>query len=171
MIKTTTTTNKTKQNKTNIKENKITLGCATPLGRLRSVCKSEMAKWHWRSGQWSHFQFQPRYSQGTYLVQIWWLLWRQIKVPRILSQNNQNDLECQGQWPPFSITLESILECMSRANLLIQTEICDELSCGQGQTQARQYHFVLKCQRVMVTSRKVIHLLESQMTFTGKQFL
>ena len=27
----------------------------------------------------------------------------QTKVPRIMSQNDQNDLEGQGQWPPFSI--------------------------------------------------------------------
>ena len=56
----------------------------------------------------------------------------QTKFPRILSQNGQNDLEGQGQWPPFSIPAESIPWCLFGANLVIPAQICDELSCGQG---------------------------------------
>ena len=56
----------------------------------------------------------------------------QAGIPRILSKNGQNDLECQGQWPPFSIPAESIPGCMCGANLMIPAQICDELSCGQG---------------------------------------
>ena len=55
----------------------------------------------------------------------------QAEFPRILSQNGQNDLEGQGQWPPFSITVESIPGCMFGANLVNPAQICDELSCGQ----------------------------------------
>ena len=56
----------------------------------------------------------------------------QAKFPRILSQNGQNDLEGQGQWPPFLIPAKSIPWCMFLVNLVIPTHICDELSCGQG---------------------------------------
>ena len=52
----------------------------------------------------------------------------QAGIPRILSRNGQNDLESQGQWPPFSIPAESILECMFGANLVIVAQISDELS-------------------------------------------
>ena len=55
----------------------------------------------------------------------------QAEFRRILSQNRQNDLECQGQWPPFSIPAESIPGCMFGANLMILAQIYDELSCGQ----------------------------------------
>ena len=58
---------------------------------------------------------------------------RQVKFPRILSQNSQNDLEDQGQRPPFSIPHESIPWCMFGANMVIPAQICDELSCIQGQ--------------------------------------
>ena len=43
----------------------------------------------------------------------------QAKFPWILGQNGQNDLEGQGQWPPFSIPAESISRCMFGANLVI----------------------------------------------------
>ena len=56
---------------------------------------------------------------------------RQATFPTILSQNGQNDLEGQGQWPPFSIPTKSIPGCMFGANLVILAQICDELSCGQ----------------------------------------
>ena len=59
------------------------------------------------------------------------------KFLRILSQNGQNDLEGQGQWPPFSIPADSIPRCMSGANLVILDQICDELSCGQGKVYGR----------------------------------
>ena len=57
---------------------------------------------------------------------------RKAKFPRIQSQNGQNDLEGQSQWPPFSIPAESIPGCMFGAHLVIVAQICDELSCGQG---------------------------------------
>ena len=56
----------------------------------------------------------------------------QAEFPRILSQNGQHDFEGQGQWPPFSISAESIPGCMFGTNLVIPAQICDELSCGQG---------------------------------------
>ena len=52
------------------------------------------------------------------------------KFLRILSQNAPNDLEGQGQRPPFSIQNKSISGCMFGANLVILDHICDEL-CGQ----------------------------------------
>ena len=56
---------------------------------------------------------------------------RQAEFPKILSQNGQNDLEYQGQWPPFSIPAECIPGCIFGANLVILAQICDELSRGQ----------------------------------------
>ena len=61
----------------------------------------------------------------------------QAEFPRILSQNCQNDLEDQGQWPPFSIPVEGIPGCMFGANLAIPAQTCDELSCGQGKVYGR----------------------------------
>ena len=61
----------------------------------------------------------------------------QAIFPTILSQNGQNDLEGQGQWPPFSIPAESIPRCMFSGNLVILDRICDELSCGQGKVYGR----------------------------------
>ena len=63
------------------------------------------------------------------------LLHGQVKFPRILSQNGQNDLEGQGRWTLFSLPAESIPGCMLGANLVILAQICDELSCGQGKVQ------------------------------------
>ena len=57
----------------------------------------------------------------------------QAEFPRILSQNGQNDIEVQGQWPPFSIPAESIPGCMFGANFVILAQIYDELSCGQAE--------------------------------------
>ena len=56
----------------------------------------------------------------------------QSEFPRILSQNGQNDLDGQGQWPPFPIPATSIPECMFGATLVIPAQIRDELSRGQG---------------------------------------
>ena len=50
----------------------------------------------------------------------------QAKFPRILSQNGQNDLEGQSQWPPFSIPAESIPWCMFGGNMLIPAQICED---------------------------------------------
>ena len=55
----------------------------------------------------------------------------QAKFPWILSQNGQNDLKGQGQWPPFSIIAEGIPGCMFCANFVILAHIYDELLCGQ----------------------------------------
>ena len=57
----------------------------------------------------------------------------QAKFPRILSENDQNDLEGQVQWPPFSIRTKSIPGCMFGANLVILVKIFDELLCGQAE--------------------------------------
>ena len=55
----------------------------------------------------------------------------QAEFPRILSQNGQNDLEGQCQWPPFSIPIESIPGCMFCAKLVILAQIYEELSRGK----------------------------------------
>ena len=128
----------TEHRKHNIQE------CVVPLGRPRSVYKSNVesriVSWN---GQMtlkvkvnaSHFQYQLRESQDAYLVILAHnhqkLSRGQVEIPRILSQNGQNDLEGQSQWPLFSIPTESIPWCMFGANLVIPAQICDELSCGQ----------------------------------------
>ena len=94
-------------------------------------------------GQWPPFSIPgesiPECMFGTNLVilaQIYYgLSCRQAKFPRILSQNGQNNLEGQGQWPPFSIPAESIPRCMFGANLVILDQICNELSYGQGKVR------------------------------------
>ena len=58
---------------------------------------------------------------------------RQANFPRILRQNGQNELEGQGQWPPFLIPAESIPGCMFGANLVILAQIYDELSWRQAE--------------------------------------
>ena len=50
----------------------------------------------------------------------------QAEFPTILRQNGQNDLEGQGQWPPFSIPAEAIPGCMFGAYLAILAHICEE---------------------------------------------
>ena len=62
---------------------------------------------------------------------IWRVLCGQAEFPGILSQNGQNDLEGQSQWPPLSMPAESIPGCMFGANLMILAQIYDELLCGQ----------------------------------------
>ena len=56
-----------------------------------------------------NFQYKMPVSHDTCLVQILVIraqicdeLCGQAEFPRILSQNCQNDIEVQGQWPPFS---------------------------------------------------------------------
>ena len=109
------------------------LGRVAPLGRPRSVYKStiECSFFSRNDSQMTlkvkvndpHFQYQLRESQDANLVilaQIHYKLsCRQTKFPRIPSQNGQNDLEGQGQWPPFSISTESIPGCMFGANMVI----------------------------------------------------
>ena len=88
-----------------------------------------------------HFQFQLKKTQDAHLVILpqvhYKLSHRQAKFPRILSQNSQNDLQCQGQGPPFSIPAESIPGSISDANLVILAQICHELSCGQDKVYGR----------------------------------
>ena len=112
----------------------------------------------------------PRCIFGANLVilaQIHYKLCRQAKFPRILSQNDQNDLDGQGQWPSFSIPAESIPGCVFGANLLILTQICDELSQGQSRVYGRtdgqadrhsqwQYPFILKGQGVKIAPRWIL---------------
>ena len=43
----------------------------------------------------------------------------QTEFPRFLSQNGQNDLESQGQWPLYPITTKSIPWYMFGANFVI----------------------------------------------------
>ena len=50
----------------------------------------------------------------------------QNEFPSILSQNGQNNLKGQSQWPPISIADESIPCCMFGANLEITPQICGE---------------------------------------------
>ena len=97
---------------------------------------------------------------------------RQTKFPRILSQNGQNDLEGQGQWPPFSIPAKSIPGCMFGANLVIPAQICNELSCRQGKfTDGRmdrrrqwQYPFSLKGQGVIMTQGTGIYSSHNELS-------
>ena len=95
------------------------------------------AKFSWVLGQNGHNDFEdqgqwppfskpvesiPGYMFGINLVilaQIYDELSRgQAKFPRILSQNGQNDLEGQGQWPLFSIAAERTPRCIFGANWL-----------------------------------------------------
>ena len=100
---------------------------------LSQNCQNDLES----QGQWPSFSIPaesiPRWIFGVYLVSIAQtcdeLSRRKATFPRILSQN---DLEGQCQWPPFSITAESIPRCMFGAHLVILAQICDELSCGQG---------------------------------------
>ena len=87
-------------------------------------------------GQWPLFSIPAESILGcmfgtnlVILVQIYdELLCGQAQFPVILSQNDHNDLESQGQWPPFSLPAESISECMFGANLVIVAQIYNELS-------------------------------------------
>ena len=89
-------------------------------------------------GQWPIFSIPreriPRCIFGANLVTSalihYKLSRRQTKFPWILNQNGQNDLEGQGQLPPFSIPAESIRGCMFGANLVLLAQIYDELSRG-----------------------------------------
>ena len=56
---------------------------------------------------------------------------KQSKFPRILRQNGKNDLKDQVQLPPFTIPAESIPGCMFSANMVILSQICDDLLCSE----------------------------------------
>ena len=131
---------------------RASLGRVTPLGSIsiqewRSMSFLE-SKWPndlEGQGQWTPFSITteriPRCIFGAnwaILAQICYKLsLRQDKFPRILSQNGQHDLEGQGQRPPFCIPAESIPRCMFGANLVILSQICDELLCGQDKVYGR----------------------------------
>ena len=111
------------------------LGRVAPLGRPKSVYKSNLEWWPIDlegQGQWPPFSIPaesiPGCMLGANLVILAQIcdesLCGQAEFPRILSQNGQNDLEGQGQWPPFSILAESIPGCMFGANLVILAQIC-----------------------------------------------
>ena len=93
----------------------------------------------WGQGQWPLFSIQSDSILwcifGANLVipaQICdELSHRQTKFLGIPNQNSQNDLEGHSRWPLFSIPSESIPWCMFDTNLVIATQICDELSCRQ----------------------------------------
>ena len=107
------------------------------------------------------------------------LLCGQAGFPRILSQNGQNDLEGQGQWPLFAIPAKSISWYMFGANLVIPAQICDELSCRQGKVyrqtdrptdrrRQRQYPFGLKGLGGKNISSAVTNILCQLTTITPK---
>ena len=115
----------------------------TQTSQISKNSKSKWPIWLERQGQW------PPFSIPAESI-LWCMFWckfgdsspnldelsrGQAKFPKILSQNGQNDLEGQGQWPLFSIPSESIPRCMFGANLVILAQINDELSCGQTETQ------------------------------------
>ena len=72
------------------------------------------------------------------------LLHGQAEFPRIRSQNGQNDLEGEGQWPPFLIPAESIPGCMFGANLMVLAQIHDELSRRQAEFWVKMAKMTLK---------------------------
>ena len=112
------------------------------------------------------------------------LSYGQAKLPKILCQNGQYDLEGHGQWPPFSITSESIPWCKVQiwwfqfkivtsycADEVKFTDVfrefvfsCDEASCtayllAEGQTdrhRQRQYSFDLKGQHTLTHKQKTL---------------
>ena len=119
-----------------------------PLGRPRSVYKSDVeCRFVSQNdqndlegqGQWPPLSMPaesiPEYIFGANLMilaQIYdELSRRQAEFPRILSQNGQNDLEVQSQWPLFSIPAQCIPGCMFGANLVILSQMYDELSHGE----------------------------------------
>ena len=61
----------------------------------------------------------------------------QVEIPRILSQNGHNDLEDQGQWPPFPIPAKSFPWCMFGENLVIPAQICNGQCKVYGRTDRR----------------------------------
>ena len=136
------------------KINQARLGRATPLGQPRSVYKSDVECCFLSRNGWMTLKVNdpffsillkriPRCIFGANLAILAQisdeLLHGQAKFPRIIRHNGQNDLEGQGEWPPFSITGESVPGCMFGANLVILAEICDELLCGQS-----KFHRILR---------------------------
>ena len=99
------------------------------------ILKVKVSIFHTSREYWSVCMFVANLMT---LAQIYDELSRgQAKFPRTLSQNCQNDLVGQCQWPLFSIPTESIHWCMCGTNLVNPAQICDELSCGQGKVYGR----------------------------------
>ena len=99
--------------------NKSMLGRVTPLGRPRSVCKGNVE------------------SLGILVICPWKSKSNfQATFPKILVWKWLNGLIYQGQWPLFSIPVESIIGCMFGANLVIPVEISDEFM-GQDRTDGQ----------------------------------
>ena len=106
---------------------------------LNAISWVNMAKWPWRSRSmtpifntsWENPKMHIWCKFGDFVQIHYNLSNRKVKFPRILCQNGQNDLEYQGQWPPFSIPAKSIPQCMFGAYLVILAQICDKLSWGQ----------------------------------------
>ena len=134
------------------------------IARTSHISKNSEPKWPWKSRSMVFLipaEIIPGCIFGAYLViqaQICDELSNgEAEFPRIMSQNGQNYLECQGQWPPFSIPVESIPGCMFDANLLIPAQICDELLCWKSKVYGRMdkcdehYPFGLKGQGVKMT--------------------
>ena len=88
-----------------------TWGCATPLGWPRSVYRAML--------------------NTTNLWRVILLSHPKPKFPGILEFKWPNDLEGQGQWPPFPISAEIIPRCIFDANLVIIAQIYYKLSYGQ----------------------------------------
>ena len=82
-------------------------------------------------GQWPLFSIPtesiPGCVFGVNLVNLTQicreLLRGQAEFPKIVSQNGQNDLEGQSQWPPFSIPAENIPGYMFSTDLVIPAQI------------------------------------------------
>ena len=115
---------------------KSTLGCVAALGQPRLVYRSnakcrllefwlEVAKWPWRSrlmnpilnisGENTKMHICANFiilPHIHYKLSYW-----EAKFSRILSQKGQNDLEGQGQWPPFPIPIESVPWCMFKTDV------------------------------------------------------
>ena len=120
------------------------LGRATPLGRPRSVYKSDVECCSLSQnglegqGQWPPFWITaeriPKCIFRANLVILaliyYQLLRTQARFPRIRSTTGQNDLE-DDQWSPSSIAAERITGCMFAANLVILAQTCEESSREQ----------------------------------------
>ena len=99
--------------------------------------ESKWPKWPWGQGQWPPFPIPTESISGCMFGANLVIPFQicdefscgQAEFARILSWNIQNDLEGQGQCALFSIAAGSIPWCMFGANLVILTQVCDELSC------------------------------------------
>ena len=87
---------------------------------LNAASWVEMAKQTWRSrsidpifnNNWEYPRLHVWCKFGDSSPNLWRVIAQTTQISRILSENGQNDLGCQGQWPPLSIPAESIPDCM-----------------------------------------------------------